>query len=73
LSRGISRGNLQRGILKRAFDMAVKKDAAGSMTIRWLPEMLCSDQSMASGNPEGAVFNNCRVGNHIYVLSRSNL
>ena len=53
--------------------MAVKKDAAGSMTIRWLPEMLCSDQSMASGNPEGAVFNNCRVGNHIHVLSRANL
>lgn len=43
------------------FDMAVKKDAAGSVMIRWLPEMLCIDQSMAFGNPEGAVFNNCLV------------
>lgn len=43
------------------FDLAVKKDAAGSVMIRWLPEMLCIDQSQAWGNPEGAVFNNCLV------------
>jgi len=43
------------------FDMAVKKDPAGSVMIRWLPEMLCIDQSQAWGNPEGAVFNNCLV------------
>lgn len=43
------------------FDMAVKRDAAGTVMIRWLPEMLCIDHSMAWGNPEGAVFNNCLV------------
>jgi hypothetical protein len=43
------------------FDLAVKKDAAGSVMIRWLPEMLCIDQSQAWGNPEGAVFNNFLV------------
>lgn len=43
------------------FDFAVKSDAPGSVMIRWLPEMLCIDQSMAWGNPEGAVFNNCLV------------
>lgn len=43
------------------FDMAIKRDAAGSVMIRWLPEMLCVDLSMAFGNPEGAVFNNCLV------------
>ena len=43
------------------FDLAVKKDPAGSVMIRWLPEMLCLDQSMAFGNPEGAVFNNTLV------------
>ncbi len=43
------------------FDLAVKKDNLGSVMIRWLPEMLCIDQSMAWGNPEGAVFNNTLV------------
>jgi hypothetical protein len=43
------------------FDMAVKKDADGSVMIRWLPEMLCIDQKNAWGNPEGAVFNNTLV------------
>jgi hypothetical protein len=43
------------------FDMAVKKDAAGTVMIRWLPEMLCIDQRNAWGNREGAVFNNCLV------------
>ncbi|MFN8241168.1 MAG: hypothetical protein U0X39_10540 [Bacteroidales bacterium] len=43
------------------FDMAVKSDQSGSVMIRWLPEMLCIDQSKAWGNPEGAVFNNCLV------------
>jgi hypothetical protein len=43
------------------FDLTVKKDAAGSVMIRWLPDMLCIDQSKAWGNPEGAVFNNFLV------------
>ena len=43
------------------FDMSVKKDAAGSVMIRWLPDMLCIDQRNAWGNREGAVFNNCLV------------
>ncbi len=43
------------------FDLAVKKDTEGSVMIRWLPEMLCIDQSKAWGNPEGAVFNNALV------------
>jgi hypothetical protein len=43
------------------FDMAVKKDAEGSVVIRWLPDMLCIDQKNAWGNREGAVFNNCLV------------
>jgi hypothetical protein len=43
------------------FDMAVRKDPEGSVMIRWLPEMLCIDQSQAWGNPEGAVFNNTLV------------
>jgi len=43
------------------FDLTVKKDADGSVMIRWLPEMLCIDQSQAWGNPEGAVFNNTLV------------
>jgi hypothetical protein len=43
------------------FDMAVRNDPAGSVMIQWLPEMLCIDQKMAFGNPEGAVFNNCLV------------
>jgi hypothetical protein len=43
------------------FDLAVKKDADGSVMIRWLPEMLCIDQSQSWGNPEGAVFNNFLV------------
>jgi hypothetical protein len=43
------------------FDIAVKKDAEGTVMIRWLPEMLCLDQSQAWGNPEGAVFNNTLV------------
>ena len=43
------------------FDLTVKKDISGSVLIRWLPEMLCIDQSMAWGNPEGAVFNNTLV------------
>jgi hypothetical protein len=38
------------------FDMSVS-DPAGKVMIRWLPEMLCIDQSQAWGNPEGAVFN----------------
>lgn len=43
------------------FDFAVRKDAEGSVMIRWLPEMVCIDQSQAWGNPEGAIFNNCLV------------
>jgi hypothetical protein len=43
------------------FDLAVKKDMEGSVVIRWLPEMMCIDQSRAFGNPEGAVFNNSLV------------
>jgi hypothetical protein len=43
------------------FDLTVKKDPAGSVMIRWIPEMLCIDQSQAWGNPEGAVFNNFLV------------
>ena len=43
------------------FDFAIKKDPKGTVMIRWLPEMLCIDQSMAWGNPEGAVFNNALV------------
>jgi hypothetical protein len=43
------------------FDLAVKKDAEGSVMIRWLPEMLCIDQKNAWGNREGAVFNNTLV------------
>jgi hypothetical protein len=43
------------------FDLAVKSDAAGSVMIRWLPEMLCIDTSQAWGNPEGAIFNNALV------------
>jgi hypothetical protein len=43
------------------FDLAVKKDAEGTVMIRWLPEMLCIDQAFAWGNPEGAVFNNTLV------------
>ncbi|MEI6049992.1 MAG: hypothetical protein WCS03_13905 [Bacteroidota bacterium] len=43
------------------FDFAVKKDASGSVMIRWLPEIMCIDQSKAFGNPEGAVFNNTQV------------
>jgi hypothetical protein len=43
------------------FDLAVKKDAGGSVMIRWLPEMICIDQSQAWGNPEGAIFNNTLV------------
>jgi hypothetical protein len=43
------------------FDLAAKKDAEGSVMIRWIPEMLCIDQRQAWGNPEGAVFNNTLV------------
>jgi len=43
------------------FDLAVKSDKAGTVMIRWLPEMLCIDSSQAWGNPEGAVFNNVLV------------
>jgi hypothetical protein len=43
------------------FDMSVKKDPAGSVMIRWMPEMLCIDQKNAWGNREGAVFNNVLV------------
>jgi hypothetical protein len=43
------------------FDLSVKKDTAGSVMIRWLPDMLCIDQRNAWGNREGAVFNNCLV------------
>ena len=43
------------------FDLSVKKDSEGSVMIRWLPEMLCLDQSQAWGNPEGAIFNNTLV------------
>jgi len=70
---GIFNGNPQREIFKRAFDMAVKKDAAGSVMIRWLPETLCIGQTMAFGNPEGAVLNNCCARNDIHVLCRTNL
>jgi hypothetical protein len=45
------------------FDLAVKKDAQGSVMIRWMPEMLCIDRANAFGNPEGAVFNNALVRN----------
>jgi len=43
------------------FDMSVRKDAQGSVMIRWLPDMLCIDQNKAWGNPEGTVFNNTLV------------
>jgi hypothetical protein len=43
------------------FDFSVKKEASGSVMIRWLPEILCIDQSKAWGNPEGAIFNNSLV------------
>ena len=43
------------------FDLTVKKDREGSVMIRWMPEMMCIDQSYAWGNPEGAVFNNTLV------------
>jgi len=43
------------------FDLAVRKDAQGSVMIRWLPEMMCLDQKFAWGNPEGSVFNNTLV------------
>ncbi|MBK7712396.1 MAG: hypothetical protein IPJ37_16620 [Bacteroidales bacterium] len=43
------------------FDLSVKNDPKGSVMIRWLPEILCIDQSNAWGNPEGAVFNNTLV------------
>lgn len=43
------------------FDMAVRKDADGSVMIRWLPEFMYIDQSQAWGNPEGAIFNNTLV------------
>jgi len=43
------------------FDMAVKNNTAGTVMIRWLPEMMCLDQSRAFGNSEGAVFNNTLV------------
>ncbi|HUX55727.1 MAG TPA: hypothetical protein VMV77_02060 [Bacteroidales bacterium] len=43
------------------FDLTVKKDTEGSVMIRWLPEMLCINQSQAWGNPEGAIFNNTLV------------
>jgi hypothetical protein len=45
------------------FDMAVKKDAQGSVMIRWMPEMLCINGANAFGNREGAVFNNALVRN----------
>jgi hypothetical protein len=45
------------------FDMAVKKDAQGSVMVRWMPEMLCIDGAYAFGNREGAVFNNALVRN----------
>jgi hypothetical protein len=43
------------------FDMAVKNNSNGRVMIRWLPEMLCIDQVVAMGNPEGAIFNNTLV------------
>ena len=43
------------------FDMSVKSNAAGSVMIRWMPEMMCIDQAQAWGNPEGAIFNNALV------------
>lgn len=43
------------------FDMAVKNDPDGGVMIRWLPEMMCLDQSRAFGYPEGSVFNNTLV------------
>jgi len=43
------------------FDLTVKKDAEGSVMIRWLPDILCIDQRNAFGNPEGAIFNNTLV------------
>ncbi|GEM_PF-1915611 len=43
------------------FDMAVKNNSVGTVMIRWLPEMMCLDQSRAFGYPEGAVFNNTLV------------
>lgn len=45
------------------FDLAAKSDPAGTVMIRWLPEMLCVDGSRAFGNREGAVFNNALVRN----------
>jgi len=43
------------------FDLAVKKDAQGSVMIRWMPEMMCIDRANAFGKHEGAVFNNALV------------
>ena len=43
------------------FDMAVKNNQNGNVMIRWLPEMMCLDQSRAFGYPEGSVFNNTLV------------
>lgn len=43
------------------FDLAVKSDAAGSIMLRWLPQMFCVDQSMTFGSREGAIFNNFLV------------
>ncbi|HBE39648.1 MAG TPA: hypothetical protein DDW27_00270 [Bacteroidales bacterium] len=43
------------------FDMTVKNNSTGSVMIRWLPEMMCLDQSRAFGYPEGSVFNNTLV------------
>ncbi len=43
------------------FDLSVKSDKAGTVMIRWLPEMMCIDTSQAWGNPEGAIFNNALV------------
>jgi len=42
------------------FDMAVRS-ADGKVILRWLPDMLCIDQAVAFGNPEGAIFNNTLV------------
>lgn len=43
------------------FDIAVKNSADGKVMIRWLPEMMCIDQTVAFGNPEGAIYNNTLV------------
>lgn len=43
------------------FDLSVKKDAEGTVMIRWLPDILCIDQKNAFGNHEGAIFNNTLV------------